>query len=111
MFKLLETDTAGRKELMEKTEYLKEKLLAAGFDLAHAQSAVVPVMIYSEPVLFEMYQKLRERGVYVNIVTYPAVRRKECRLRLCMMKDLSYAQIDKAVQIITETAREYGIVK
>ena len=111
VFKLLETDTAGRKELMEKTEYLKEKLLAAGFDLAHAQSAVVPVMIYSEPVLFEMYQKLRERGVYVNIVTYPAVRRKECRLRLCMMKDLSYAQIDKAVQIITETAREYGIVK
>lgn len=111
VFKLLETDTAGRAELMEKTDYLKKKLEAAGFDIGHAQSAIVPVMIYSEPVLFEMYQKLRERGVYVNIVSYPAVRRKECRLRLCMMKDLSYAQIDKAVQIITETAREYGIVK
>ena len=111
VFKLLETDTAGRKQLIENTEYLKKKLVDAGFDIAHTQSAVVPVMIYSEPILFEMYEKLRQRGVYVNIVTYPAVRRKECRLRLCMMKDLTFEQIDRAVRIITETAREYGIVK
>ena len=111
VFKLLETDSAGRKQLMENTEYLKTKLVQAGFDIAHTQSAVVPVMIYNEPVLFEMYEKLRQRGVYVNIVTYPAVRRKECRLRLCTMKDLTFDQIDKAVQIITDTARENGIVK
>ena len=111
VYKLLETDTAGRKELWEKTNYLKQKLVDAGFDIGHSQSAVVPVMIYNEPILFEMYQKLRERGVYVNIVTYPAVRRKECRLRLCAMKDLTFAQIDKAVEILTELGKEYGIIK
>lgn len=111
VFKLLETDTAGRKELMEKTEYLKKKLQEQGFDTGHTQSAVVPVMIYDEPILFEMYEKLRQRGVYVNIVTYPAVRRKECRLRLCTMKDLSYEQIDKSVEIITELGKEYGVIK
>ena len=68
-------------------------------------------MIYNEPILFEMYQKLRERGVYVNIVTYPAVRRKECRLRLCAMKDLSFEQIDRAVEIIAELGKEYGLIK
>ncbi|MBQ9245546.1 aminotransferase class I/II-fold pyridoxal phosphate-dependent enzyme [bacterium] len=111
VFKLLEEDKAGRKELMEKTEYLKKKLVEQGFDIAHTQSAVVPVMIYNEPILFEMYEKLRKRGVYVNIVTYPAVRRKECRLRLCTMKDLTYEQIDRAVKIISELGREYGIIK
>ena len=111
VFKLLETDNAGRKELWEKTEYLKQKLVDAGFDIGHSQSAVVPVMIYNEPILFEIYQKLRERGVYVNIVTYPAVRRKECRLRLCTMKDLTFAQIDKAVEILTELGKEYNIIK
>jgi len=111
VYKLLETDTAGRTELCEKTNYLKKKLTEAGFDIGHSQSAVVPVMIYSEPILFEMYQKLRERGVYVNIVTYPAVRRKECRLRLCAMKDLTYVQIDRAVEILTELGKEYGIIK
>ena len=111
VYKLLETDTAGRKELWEKTDYLKQKLIDAGFDIGHSQSAIVPVMIYNEQILFEMYQKLRERGVYVNIVTYPAVRRKECRLRLCTMKDLTFAQIDKAVEILTELGKEYGIIK
>ena len=111
VFKLLEEDKAGRTELWEKTNYLKKKLVDAGFDIGHSQSAVVPVMIYNEPILFEMYQKLRERGVYVNIVTYPAVRRKECRLRLCTMKDLTFKQIDRAVEIITELGKEYGIIK
>ena len=111
VFKLLETDNAGRKKLLETTEYLKSKLLEKGFDIGHSQSAVVPVMVYNEPILFEMYDKLRKRGVYVNIVTYPAVRRKECRLRLCTMKDLSFEQIDKAVEIIAELGREYGLIK
>ena len=111
MFKLLETDNAGRKQLWENTEYLKQKLKEQGFDIGHSQSAVVPVMIYSEPVLFEIYEKLRRRGVYVNIVTYPAVRRKECRLRLCTMKDLTFDQIDRAVAIISELGKEYGIIK
>ena len=111
VFKLLETDNAGRKKLWENTEYLKSKLLEKAFDIGHSQSAVVPVMVYNEPILFEMYDKLRKRGVYVNIVTYPAVRRKECRLRLCTMKDLSFEQIDKAVEIIAELGREYGLIK
>ncbi len=110
VFKLLETDTAGRDKLWQNTEYLKSKLLEKGFDIGHSQSAVVPVMVYSEPVLFEMYEKLRRRGVYVNIVTYPAVRRKECRLRLCTMKELTFEQIDKAVEIIAELGREYGLI-
>lgn len=111
VFKLLEEDNAGRKQLWENTEYLKTKLLEKGFDIGHSQSAVVPVMVYSEPVLFEMYDKLRKRGVYVNIVTYPAVRRKECRLRLCTMKVLTFEQIDRAVEIIADLGREYGLIK
>ena len=110
-FKLMESDNAGREKLLANIRYLKTKLTERGFDIGHSQSAVVPVMVYNEPILFEMYDKLRKRGVYVNIVTYPAVRRKECRLRLCVMKDLSFEQIDKAVEIITELGLEYGLIQ
>lgn len=110
VFKLMAQDKAGRCELIQKTDYLKKKLTESGFDIGHSQSAIVPVMIYSEPILFEMYEQLRNAGVYVNIVTYPAVRRKECRLRLCTMKDLTYEQIDKAVEIITELGKKFNLV-
>lgn len=110
VFDLLEKDAAGRCELMQKTQYLKRKLAQEGFDIGSSQSAIVPVMIYDEKKLFRLYQELRLQGVYVNIVTYPAVRRKECRLRLCVMKDLTYKDIDRAVEIISAKGREYGII-
>ena len=109
-FKLLETDNAGRNKLWENIRFLKEKLIEKGFDIGHSNSAVIPVMIYNEEILFELYEKLRKNGVYVNIVTYPAVRRKECRLRLCAMSNLSFEQIKKAVNIITKYAQEYNII-
>ena len=67
-------------------------------------------MIYDETKLFRLYQELRLQGVYVNIVTYPAVRRKECRLRLCVMKDLTYFQLDRAANLLIKKGREYGII-
>lgn len=110
VFNLFEKDKAGRKELIEKTNYLKEKLKKAGFILGNTQSAIIPVMIYDERKLFSLYQELRQEGVYVNIVTYPAVRRKECRLRLCVMKDLTYHDMDRAVEIIIRKGKKYEII-
>lgn len=110
-FKLLETGNAGRKQLLENVNYLKMKLIKLGFDIKNSQSAIIPIMIYDEQILFKMHKKLRERGVYTNIVTYPAVRRKECRIRLCVMKDMTFAQLDKACEIISKIAKEFGIIK
>lgn len=110
VFNLFEKDKAGRKELMEKTTYLKEKLLKAGFNIGNSQSAIIPVMIYDEAKLFRLYQELRNEGVYVNIVTYPAVRRKECRLRLCVMKDLNYDELNRAANLIIKKGIQYGII-
>lgn len=110
VFKLLEHDRAGRKELWQNINYIKEKLNKLGFNTGETQSGIVPIIIGDEQILFKMYQDLRLSGVYTNIVTYPAVRRKECRLRLCIMKDLTQAQIDRAVEIIAKIGKKYGII-
>ena len=110
IFKLLEHDSAGRKELWENINYIKNKLNKAGFNTGNSQSGIVPIIIGDEPILFKMYQDLRLSGVYTNIVTYPAVRRKDCRIRLCIMKDLTRSQIDSAVEIITKTGKKYGVI-
>ena len=110
IFKLLEHDRAGRKELWENINYIKEKLNKAGFNTGNTQSGIVPIIIGDEPTLFKMHEDLRLSGVYTNVVTYPAVRRKDCRIRLCIMKDLTDAQIDKAVEIITKIGKKYGVI-
>lgn len=110
VFKLFESDNAGRKEVLEKAAYLREKLALAGFDIPTGCSAIVPVMIYDEKKLFAIHRDLLNRGIYTNIVTYPAVRRKECRLRLCVMKELEYKYLDKTIQVVTELGKDYHII-
>ena len=110
IFKLLEHDRAGRKELWENINYIKEKLNKAGFNTGNSQSGIVPIIIGDEPTLFKMHEDLRLSGVYTNVVTYPAVRRKDCRIRLCIMKDLTHVQMDKAVEIITKIGKKYGVI-
>lgn len=110
-FKLLKEDKAGRAELWENINYLRNILKNAGFNIGNPQAGIIPIIVGDEEVLFKFYEDLRRSGVYTNIVTYPATRRKECRLRLCAMKDLTKEQMDKAVKIITEKGRQYGIIK
>lgn len=110
VFKLLEHDRAGRKELWENITYLKSKLEKLGFNTGNSQSGIIPIIIGDEAILFKMYQDLRLSGVYTNIVTYPAVRRKECRIRICVMKDLTRNMMDGAVEIIEKTGRKYGVI-
>lgn len=110
VFKLLEHDRAGRKELWENITYLKSKLEKLGFNTGNSQSGIIPIIIGDEAILFKMYQDLRLSGVYTNIVTYPAVRRKECRIRICVMKDLTHDMMDGAVEIIEKTGRKYGVI-
>ena len=110
VFKMFETDGAGRKILWDKINYMKNKLSECGFDIGHSESAIIPVMIYDEDKLFKIHSELRQQGLYTNIVTYPAVRRKECRLRLCAMKELTFEQIDRGIEILKRVCQKYGII-
>ncbi len=111
VFKLLENDEAGRAELWENINYIKNSLDERGFNTGGTESGIIPIIVGDEDKLIRMCNELRAEGVYTNIVTYPAVRRKECRIRLCAMKDLTKEEIDKAIDIITQKGREYGLIE
>jgi glycine C-acetyltransferase len=45
------------------------------------------------------------------MVTYPAVRRKECRLRVSVMSSLTRADMDRALAAFGEAGRKLGIIR
>jgi glycine C-acetyltransferase len=109
-FKLLIQDKAGRGELWENINYLKHLLSGYGFNLGKANSGIVPVIVGDEDKLIHFYNDLKRAGVYTNIVSYPAVRRKECRIRICVMRELTKEQINRAADIIADAGKKYGII-
>lgn len=110
VFKLLKADKAGRAALWRNIEALLAGLKALGFDTGETASAIIPVIVGDELRLVAFCNDLRDRGVYTNIVTYPAVRRKECRLRLCVMSSLTPEDIARVLSVFAELGRKHKII-
>ena len=110
VFKLMRRDQAGRAQLWKNIRYLRGGLQEAGFDTGESESAIVPVIVGDEEKLSRLHNDLRNRGIFTNIVTYPAVRRKECRLRLSVMNSLTREDLDQAISTLTECGRQLGII-
>jgi 7-keto-8-aminopelargonate synthetase-like enzyme len=85
-------------------------LQEAGFDTGRSESGIIPIIVGDEERLAWFHRELVENGVYTNIVTYPAVRRKEARVRLCVMSTLSLEQMDKALEIIIQAGEKCGVI-
>lgn len=111
VFRLFGEDRAGRAELWANVRALLAGLRELGFDTGATESAIIPVIVGDELKLAALCNELRARGVYTNVVTFPAVRRKECRLRLCVMKSLTPEDIRTVLSLFAELGRKYGLIK
>jgi glycine C-acetyltransferase len=56
------------------------------------------------------HNDLRRGGVFTNIVTYPAVRRKECRVRVSVMDSLTREDMDFALGVFARLGRRYHLI-
>lgn len=109
-FKLLESDSAGRERLWENIRYMQAGVASLGFQTTPPTSGIVPVIVGDEDKLARLHRAILERGVYTNIVTYPAVRRKECRLRLCVMASLSREDMNVALGALERAGEQCGVI-
>jgi 8-amino-7-oxononanoate synthase len=110
VFRLLAEDPSIHRELWKKVTYLLQGLQDLGFDTGHTESAIIPVIVGDEERLGGFQNELRHRGVFTNLVTYPAVRRKECRLRVNVMRTLTQEDMDRALAIFASVGRECGVI-
>jgi glycine C-acetyltransferase len=110
VFRLLQEDAAGRAQLWKNVRYMRAGLQQLGFQTGETESAIIPVLVGDEEKLGSLHNALRRRGVFTNVVTYPAVRRKECRLRVSIMSSLTRADLDRALALFAELGRTHGII-
>ena len=109
-FKMLEESTEYTDKLWDNANYFKSKLKALGFDIGHSETPITPIMIGEESKTIQFSKALLTRGVYVSGIVFPTVQKGMGRIR-CMVSALhTKAQLDEAVSIIYETAKEMNIL-
>lgn len=78
-------------------EFLREGLRALGYDVGHSETAIIPIILHDETPAALMAGKLRELGVFVTPILFPAVPLGAARLRLCVTAAHSLADIEFAL--------------
>lgn len=107
---LLTESTALRDKLEENTQYFREKITSAGFDIKPGDHAIVPIMLYDAVLSQKMADELLKKGIYVIGFYYPVVPKGEARIRVQISAAHDKEQLDKAINAFIEVGKKLKVV-
>ena len=105
------TDGKERREKLWRNAVLfREKMSAAGFTLAGADHAIIPVMLGDAKVAQEFASELLKEGIYVTGFFYPVVPQGQARIRTQMSAAHGEEDILHAVDAFTRIGKKLQLI-
>jgi len=99
-----------RETLWENTLYFRSKMSSLGFDIIPGKHPIVPIMLRDEIKTVELAKAVNKKGLFVVGFSFPVVPRGEARIRVQLSAAHTKEQLDKAISIFSETAKELGVI-
>jgi len=110
VFDLLANDTSLRDKLEWNTNYFRNQMEEAGFDLVGANAAIVPVMLYDAKLSQDMANALLEEGIYVIGFFFPVVPKEKARIRVQLSAAHTKEHLDKAIAAFTKVGKQLSVI-
>ena len=111
VFNMLSETTALRDKLEQNTNYFRNEMTKAGFDIKPGEHPIVPIMLYEAPLAQTFAEKLLEKGIYVIGFFFPVVAKGKARIRVQLSAGHEKHHLDKAIKAFTEVGKELGVLK
>ncbi len=92
-----------RTRLWENARYFHGQLNALGVDTGKANTYILPIVIGDRERMHRLGHKLRQRGLWVAPVDYPAVPPDRTCFRACVTSNHTRADLDEALNILSDT--------
>ncbi|QKJ89047.1 2-amino-3-ketobutyrate coenzyme A ligase [Paramixta manurensis] len=99
-----------RQRLWDNAKFFREEMTKAGFTLAGADHAIIPVMLGEATLAQEFARQLQQEGIYVTGFFYPVVPKGQARIRTQMSAGHSHEQIVRAVEAFTRIGKQLGAI-
>ncbi len=107
---LLSEGDGLRQRLWDNARFFREKMRAAGFTLAGADHAIIPVMLGEANVAQQFATLLQQEGIYVTGFFYPVVPQGEARIRTQMSAAHTQAQLEQAIAAFIRVGQQLGVI-
>ncbi|MEO6923727.1 MAG: aminotransferase class I/II-fold pyridoxal phosphate-dependent enzyme, partial [Bryocella sp.] len=114
-FDLLESEPERIERLWMNTRYFQEQLRAAGFNIGGVttpatETPITPIILGDGRATMEFSRALFERGLMATGIAFPTVQEGKARVRCIMTSEHTREQVDRALEILTVTAKEKGLL-
>ena len=115
-FDLLENEPERIDRLWSNTKYFQEQLTHAGFDIGgkttpKSETPITPIIIGDGRKTMDYSRALLEQGVMATGIAFPTVPEGKARIRCIMTSEHTRTQIDKALEILTGTAKQMELLR
>ncbi|MGM3192907.1 glycine C-acetyltransferase [Dickeya dadantii subsp. dieffenbachiae] len=111
VLELLQDGQALRRRLWHNASLFRQRMTEAGFTLAGADHAIIPVMLGDARLAQAFAAALRQQGIYVTGFFYPVVPHGQARIRTQMSAAHTPEQIERAVAAFIHVGRRLGVVR
>lgn len=108
---LIDEEPIWRERLWNNINYFKKGLDELGLDTGISCSAIVPVKIGDPHVTGDVGRLLIDKGIYTNPILYPAVARKDARIRMSVTARHEREHLDKTLNAFEDINNKLHIAK
>lgn len=106
---LIDEQPEWRDLLWDNVNYFTSGLRSLGLDIGTTASAIVPVKIGDLRLTNKVSRHLLHAGVYANPIMYPAVAKKDNRIRMSLMATHTREHVDRVLNAFDDIAKKLPI--
>ncbi|MDQ3511143.1 MAG: aminotransferase class I/II-fold pyridoxal phosphate-dependent enzyme, partial [Pseudomonadota bacterium] len=110
-FQMLASAGELREQLVENTQYFRERMTDAGFDIKPGVHPICPVMLYDAPLAQKFASRLLEEGIYAIGFFFPVVPKGQARIRVQISAAHTREHLDRAIAAFIRIGTELGVLK
>jgi len=99
-----------RQRLWDNVSYFRSAMQEAGFTLAGADHAIIPVMLGDARLAQTFAGLLQQEGIYVTGFFYPVVPEGRARIRTQISASHTLPQLEQAVAAFIRVGRQLGVI-
>lgn len=107
---VLSKSTNLRDKLENNTNYFRQEMTKAGFDIIPGVHAIVPIMLYDAKLAQDFASRLLKEGIYVIGFFYPVVPKGQSRIRVQISAGHERHHLEKAVKAFTKVGKDLGVL-
>lgn len=93
--RIIRQDTERKNNLWKNINYFRSKLSLSDFNTGKSETAIFPIILGNFKKVFDITHSMGSNGVLTNSIPYPAVSRKQSRIRMTVTSEMTTEQLDK----------------